>query len=181
MAAAAAATVAASAIFRVTRAIYSRDTRWSVLSSVLRVLMSWDTAYSVVVDLKASVVGDIQLSNWQSENTLFCGQNACSFWNLLSSKGILWQQHLAGEPLSEGRWPSKVETKARRKERGDATVSGATEVKLMVWQPERTNVWFTAVFSHFIQKSSTGAVPDGGRKILVFHYNAKAIIPFIKQ
>lgn len=47
---------------------------------------------------------------------------------------------------------------------GDVAFSGATEVILMVWLLERTRVSFTAVSSHFVQKSSTGAVANGARK-----------------
>ena len=91
------------------------------------------------------------------------------------------EQHLATEPPSEERWPSNVETKVRRTDWGDVAVSGATEVILMVWLLERTRGSFTAVPSHFVQKSSTGAVANGARKILVFHDSAKALVPVVKQ
>jgi len=56
----------------------------------------------------------------------------------------------------------------------------STEIVLIVWPLERTRVSFTAVSSHFVQKSSTGALVNRARKILVFHI-AEALVPVVKQ
>ena len=113
------------------RAIYSRDTRWSVLPSVSAVFLSSVTACHVVVDLAARVVEDIQLNTGLRENTCFCGQNACNFWNLLSSKGNLWQS----STWLLNRLPKDVglQTSKRRCEGRTEATSWSVEPRRLSW------------------------------------------------
>lgn len=89
------------------------------------------TACPVVVDLAARVVEDIQLNNGLRENTWFCGQNACSFWNLLSSKGNLWQS----STWLQNRLPKNVghQTSRRRCEERTGATSRSVEPRRLSW------------------------------------------------
>lgn len=89
------------------------------------------TACPVVVDLAARVVEDIQLNNRLRENTWFCGQNARSFWNLLSSKGNLWQS----STCLQNRLPKNVglQTSKRRCEERTEATSRSVEPRRLSW------------------------------------------------
>jgi len=94
-------------------------------------ILSSLSACPVVVDLAARVVEDIQLNNGLRENTWFCGQNACSFWSLLSSKGNLWQSSTG----LQNRLPKDVghQTSKRRCEERTEATSRSVEPRRLSW------------------------------------------------